>query len=163
MIQFYLLSVLLNILGGLALATDETRRRDALVSDARRLIRDPTLRLVLGILALVTGAFKLLSVIRGDIPVVGDFLPAIAGLAVGATLLLELAKSDELLKPELEEAKDPQAEPQPAGPPESVKSGRFDPLRLFAEKILLENKAAVGMAGIIAGLVHFLFPTMPIL
>jgi hypothetical protein len=44
---------------------------------------------VLGILSAVTGLFKLLSAVEGNVPVVGDLLPAMTGLGVGAVLLYE--------------------------------------------------------------------------
>jgi hypothetical protein len=47
---------------------------------------------VLGILTAVTGFFKILSAVRGDIPVLGDLLPALAGLAGGFALIYEFYK-----------------------------------------------------------------------
>lgn len=48
-----------------------------------------TLRLVLGILAAITGLFKLLSVVQGDVPVIGDLIPALCGFAAGFVLIFE--------------------------------------------------------------------------
>ena len=89
MIQFYFLSVLFNLVGGFALTIDSAPRRGPGLEGLRAFLRDPSVCLVLGILTTVTGAFKLLTVMRGDIPVVGDFLPAVTGISLGLTLLLE--------------------------------------------------------------------------
>ena len=50
---------------------------------------DKTLQLVVGILSVLTGLMKLLTPIQYDIPVVGDLVPAFAGLVAGAILLLD--------------------------------------------------------------------------
>lgn len=135
MVQFYFLSIALNIVGGLALSFGDSTGGGAALSGLRAFLRDRTVRLVIAILACVTGGLKFVTAMRGDIPVVGDFVPAVAGIAVGGTLLLELHAEDEL--------GDPAASPR-----------RISPI----EKLLLGNKEGVGMAGIIAGLLHFLFP-----
>ena len=50
---------------------------------------DKTLQLVVGILSALTGLMKLLSPIQYDVAVVGDLIPALAGLGAGAVLLLD--------------------------------------------------------------------------
>lgn len=50
---------------------------------------DKTLQLVVGILSALTGLMKFLSPIQYDVPVVGDLIPSLAGLAAGAVLLLD--------------------------------------------------------------------------
>lgn len=176
MIQFYFLSVLFNLVGGYALVEDSARNRHASLEGLRTFLRDPTVRLVIGILSAVVGAFKLLTVVRGDIPVVGDFLPAVAGIAVGATLLLDIyrspsadaegaaIKSEGAPEGDAGDADDDGAAPQ-AGRAESSKAGGSEakgkargPGRL--ETFLREHEEAVGMAGMIAALVHFLFPAV---
>jgi hypothetical protein len=144
MVQFYFLSVFFNLFGGYALFVDSSRQRSPAAMGLRVFLRDPNVRLVLGILSLVTGGFKFLTVMRGDIPVVGDFVPAVAGLAVGATLLLERFRV-----------------PAPAGDEAAGENGekKEGPSKApWFERLLLEHKTAVGLAGMIAGVVHFLFP-----
>ncbi len=141
MIQFYFLSVLFNLVGGLALTIDSAPRRGPGLEGLRAFLRDPSVCLVLGILTTVTGAFKLLTVMRGDIPVVGDFLPAVTGISLGLTLLLERYRG-------LGRAEPREGEPIPAT--------RTEATRL--ESFLLDHRTSVGLAGMIAGLVHFLFP-----
>ncbi len=166
MIQFYFLSILLNVVGGYALAIDAAHRSSPAIDGLRAFLRDPTVRLVIGILTIVTGAFKLLAVVRGDIPVVGDFVPAVAGLAVGATLLLELYRepsgdhpfgapsgADPAPKAKAKAADGAAAATEATGNPAARGPGKI-------ERLLLEKKAVVGIAGVLAGLVHFLFPVV---
>ena len=71
MVQFYLLSVLLNALTGVVIlfADRDDERTPGKIPDV---LYDETFRLVLGTLAGVVGFFKFLTVVRGDVPVVGD-------------------------------------------------------------------------------------------
>jgi purine-cytosine permease-like protein len=155
MVQFYFLSILMNLIGGLSLALSATRSRGPALDGLVAFLRDRTVCLVAGILCAVTGAFKLLTVIRGDIPVIGDFVPALAGIAVGATLMLEHFR--EAPPPSAAEpARKARAAPEgEAGARASSEQARgASGFELF----FLERKVAVGLAGIIAGAVHFLFP-----
>ena len=135
MVQFYFLAVFFNLVGGFALAIDGMPRKGPQLEGLRTFLRDPVVCLVLGILTCVTGALKLVTVMRGDIPVVGDFLPAVSALAVGVTLLLERYR-------------DPNRRPPESTPPEASR----------IESFLLDHRSSVGLAGMISGLVHFLFP-----
>lgn len=141
MIQFYFLSVLFNLVGGLALAIDSAPRRGPGLEGLRAFLRDPSVCLVLGVLTTVVGAFKLLTVMRGDIPVVGDFLPAVTGIGLGLTLLLERYRGPGKATP---------------GEAEASQASRTEATRL--EAFLLDHRTSVGIAAMIAGLVHFLFP-----
>ena len=134
MIQFYLLSVLLDISCGYALAAKKSESSSQVVRGAGIAISDPGLRLTLAILSIAIGLLKLLFALRGDIPVIGDFLPATAGIVVGATLLLDISDSAHL---------------------PFAKRGK---MAAGLEKRLLSYKQAIGYAGIMAGIIHFLFP-----
>jgi hypothetical protein len=134
MIQFYLLSVLLNILCGYALAAKKSESASQIIKGAEILIADPGLRLTIAILSIAVGVLKLLFALRGDIPVIGDFLPATAGIVVGATLLLDISEATHL--PFAKKWK----------------------LAARLEKQLLSYKQALGYVGIMAGIIHFLFP-----
>lgn len=127
MVQFYFLSIALNLAGGYALIVDSLPERSRSIEGLRDFFRDPVVRLILGILAAVTGALKFLTAMRGDIPVVGDFLPAVGGLGVGLTLLLERSQ---------------------------VENGRPNAF----ERLFLDHKPTVGLVGLVAAVVHFLFP-----
>lgn len=134
MLQFYFLSILLNTVTGLVLIF--TDRNDSDRSDDAKIpaiIRDETFRLVLGVLTSVTGFFKLLTAVRGDVPVIGDLLPALAGLAGGFTLLYEFYKTRSTLDQEN--------------------------LHPIIQKIV-SSKRYVGFSCIVAAVFHFLFPTI---
>lgn len=158
MVQFYFLSVFFNLSGGLCLFFASSPERKGPSEGLRLFLRDPTVSLVIGILCAVTGAFKLLTVIRGDIPIVGDFLPAAAGIAVGGTLLLERYRDPAsphriVMKSEKKEGAEASAEVQADSDATQAPS-----LPQKMESFFLENRSSVGIAGIIAGIVHFLFP-----
>jgi hypothetical protein len=130
MIQFYLLSVLLNIVAGYALYSYESEPRGSLFDGIRVFLKDQTVRLIMGILTFTVGFFKLLTVMRGDVPVVGDLLPSVAGMTVGVTLLLEFYRSTA-----------------------NVSTDAIDKL----DRIFIANRRLVGIVAMASGLVHFLF------
>jgi hypothetical protein len=151
-IQFYCLSVFLNIIGGYALCPGLSLDRGTPFDGMRSFLQDRTTRIVLGILAAVTGGFKLIIVVRGDIPVIGDFIPALAGLVVGTVLFLD------------QDTFEPEKTPSPAAPEGASVGGASDVPRRGAgvrrklSAYLVERKAAIGFLGIGAGIAHFLFP-----
>ena len=130
MVQFYLLSVLMNIVAGYALVSHETEPKGTKFDGIREYLKDGTIRLVLGILCSTVGFFKLLTVMRGDIPVVGDLVPSLGGMAAGFTLLLEFYKSNS-----------------------NVTTTSLEKL----DAIFVANKRIVGITAIVSGFVHFLF------
>jgi len=134
MIQFYLLSVILNVLCGYALSARRDVSPSAIVRGARLIIADKGLRMTLAVLSIAVGVLKLFFALRGVIPVIGDFLPATAGIAVGSALFLDV--SDE----------------------ERLPFMRQGSLAARIEKFLVSYKISIGYAGMLAGLIHFLFP-----
>jgi hypothetical protein len=130
MVQFYLLSVLLNIVAGYSLISFETSSKGTKFDGIREYLKDSTTRLILGILCSTVGFFKLLTVMRGDIPVVGDFIPSVAGMAAGFTLLLEFYRANS-----------------------NVTTTTLDKL----DSIFVANRRIVGIVSVSSGLVHFLF------
>lgn len=132
MLQFYLLSVDMNILAGIILAAGFIDERVSFVSGMKNYFdAKPGVKLTIGIITFVVGFFKLLSVPSGDVPVVGDLLPAVAGLVMGFALFLDYYKA---------------------------RSTVTSPFVDWTEKVLLNNKNAIGIAGIVIGLLHFLLP-----
>ena len=134
MLQFYFLSILLNALTGsvllFAAQTDAAAETDSRIPS---FVYDETFRLVLGILTALTGFFKLLTVVRGDVPVVGDLLPALAGLAGGITLLYEFYK----------------------------KRSSFDETSLPSLfRSLVTGQRYIGIVSLVSAALHFLFPTV---
>jgi hypothetical protein len=88
MIQLYFLSILLNTVAGFVLLNGDSGEEISLEGELPFSFRNETFRLVLGILAMVVGLFKLLSPAEGNIPVLGDLIPSLAGLGSGFLLLL---------------------------------------------------------------------------
>jgi purine-cytosine permease-like protein len=160
MVQFYFLSVFLNLVAGLSLFFSSSPQRKGPSEGLKLFLRDSTVSLVLGILCAVTGAFKLLTVIRGDIPIVGDFLPAAAGIIVGSTLLLERYRdpASPHRVPSRSERKSQAESGAKAEEGAGAPQGALEPSPNRLEAFLLDNRSAVGLAGMIAGVVHFLFP-----
>ena len=88
MIQFYFLSIVCNALAGYALtrntdALDDIKHQASFTLSAR----NPTFRLLLGLLSFVTGLFKLLS--ATDLPFAGDLIPALTGIGSGVLLFYD--------------------------------------------------------------------------
>ena len=130
MIQIYFMSIVVNVLAGYALiAEDKDTPENGLIF----LMKDETIILVLGILSLVTGVLKLLSPIEGNIPVLGDFLPAATGLTSGIVLVHEYYMKKSTIG--------------------------HDPDEKFGFFVLLaENRKIIGYAAITSAILHFLLP-----
>ncbi len=130
MVQFYLLSVLMNVLAGYSLLAIDTEPKGTKFDGVREFLKDATIRLVMGILCTTVGFFKLLTVMRGDIPVVGDLVPSLAGVAAGFALLLEFYKSNS-----------------------SVTTNTLEKI----ETVFIGQRRIIGIVAIVSGFVHFLF------
>lgn len=167
MLQFYFLSILLNLISGLVFlysskdSDDETSGNsfdDDLFSDSSDssnsvaadsssddsknkglksnlfeipLFNDASFRLVLGILMVLTGLMKLLSPIQYDVPIVGDLIPALAGLFGGTSILIGWYQQKSSIGLNL---------------PEVV------------NKIFIDGRKYLGIFCIAAAVLHFIFP-----
>ena len=89
------------------------------------------MQLVVGILSALTGLMKLLSPIQYDVAVVGDLIPALAGLAAGAVLLLDWYQERSEVELPLPEA---------------------------IQNIYTGGRKYLGIFCIIAAVLHFIFP-----
>jgi uncharacterized membrane-anchored protein len=136
MIQFYFLSILFNAVTGYILSIEQKEDEGSLDTGLKFSFRNDTFRLVLGILTMLVGLLKLLSATRGDIPVVGDLVPAIVGFGAGFTLIFEYYNSRSALNTE-----------------------KTDKLALFLE----HNKKWIGFIAIASAALHFLFPSVLLL
>jgi len=137
MAQFYLLSVLINIIAGLTLAGDYLGDRMPALASFRNLRQNRTAQIVIGLVAAAVGVITFFVRAPGDsVPVVGDLLPSVAAIAQGITLLVES------FRPQVE-SRGPQAEK--------------------ISKALLTYRVPVGIAGVAIGCLHFLFPAAVIL
>lgn len=156
MLQFYFLSILLNLTTGLILVyaadytkgehapdqqekkedtkdTESSQKMKLTLSGETAFFDNQGFRLILGLLTCFTGIMKLLSVVHNDIPVIGDLVPAIAGLAGGFALLVEYYIDTSTAGVKLSE---------------NIK------------KVFVDGRKYVGIFCIIAGLMHFLFPAV---
>jgi TctA family transporter len=132
MMQLYFLSIISNILAGTALCAEYFAGRLRSLAPLAQLTGARGFRTVVGVLAALVGLLKLL--VRStpqDVPVIGDLLPALAGLAMGAGLLVQV----------LREKADV--------PSEAIT--RF-------EKAALAYRIPLGLAGLAAAALHFLLP-----
>jgi hypothetical protein len=129
MIQIYFLSIALNAGAGFILATDSSGFGDKRFSDLLR--PNGPARLCTGILCAVVGVLKLLSPAPGNLPLIGDIIPSIAGIGAGAVLLYDYYRST--------------ASPRAEG---DEKAGNF----------ITGNKKVLGAVAILSAVLHFLFP-----
>ncbi len=83
MLQFYFLSVFFNLIVGFVLINDQRNFIEL------PLLKERVFRLVLGVLSAVTGIIKLFVVVHTSAVIVGDFIPAAAGIAGGITLMIQ--------------------------------------------------------------------------
>jgi hypothetical protein len=88
MIQIYFLSILLNFTAGVVLSAGLLEKRFSLAEGLEETVKEKSsFVLVLGILTILVGVLKFLSVVEGDVKVVGDFFPAVIGIGAGLSLL----------------------------------------------------------------------------
>ena len=130
MLQFYFLSVLLNALAGYLLFFEDG---GALDFKSAIPVSDETFKFVTGILSAFTGLFKLLSPIQGDVPLIGDIVPAITGVLCGFILIFEYYSRRNSVD-DMNQAK-------------------------IINGVLAGNKKIIGIAALAAAVLHFLFPT----
>lgn len=81
MLQFYLLSVTVNLIMGLILVLFDRKNKDGDEDVKYKFLREPAFLLALTIFAGIVSILKLLSPVGVNaIPVLGDFIPFAAGL-----------------------------------------------------------------------------------
>jgi hypothetical protein len=129
MLQFYFLSIFANILAGLTLISEYLAEKFKAFLPFRDLFANKNVKTTIGIAAFVVGFLKLL--IPVDTVVVGDLLPALAGLAMGAGLILGILKERG-----------------------TVAAETVDNL----EKTVMTYRVPLGIAGLVISALHFLLP-----
>ena len=134
--QFYVLSILVNLLGGLILAGEVISKKTSSLDFCSNILKSGIYTLIFAIIAAVAGIFKIISVFYGDIYVIGDLLPAAASLTIAAYFFCKylLDKKGTL-------------------------EGIFETINMFIEKF----KIIIGIACIIIAFLHFLFPSVPLI
>lgn len=128
MMQVYFLSVLFNALAGIILIKGNDKE-DSVLSNRQ-------VRLIIGILAIITGFLKLFIVVQPDIVIIGDLLPVIAGIAGGANILIDYYREFTSIEVSLND---------------------------FFEKLFISGRKYVGIICILVSFIHFLFPRLTIL
>ena len=123
--QLYFLSVFCNLFAGLFLVLPRDKE-DSFFAETNGVYR-----LVIAILTFLTGLLKFFFVVQPDIIILGDFIPAVAGLIAGACLLIEYynAHSSASLK-----------------------------MNEFFERLFIQWKKYIGYFSLAVCLIHFLFP-----
>lgn len=137
MAQFYLLSILANMIAGLTLAGDYLGERMPFLASFKNLRSNRTAQIVIALIAVIVGVIKLVVLSPGEtVPVVGDILPALTGIALGGILLIEAFRS--------------------------TVDSRGESIQKIS-KAVVTYRVPVGIAGVAIALVHFLFPGAVIL
>ena len=137
MAQLYMLSILSLLGAGLILSSDYLVERMEWLSGLKDLAQQRNIRIGVGIAAGVVGILKLIVRSPGEtVPVAGDLLPALAGIALGGLLLM-----DTLRVPRDDE-------------PVAVDK---------VTKAVMPYRTPIGIGGIVVAVVHFLLPALTIL
>lgn len=127
MMQVYFLSVLLNAVTGIILIMGKTPEGS--------LFSNKTFRLITGILGVLIGFLKLFIVVQPDIIILGDLLPAVAGMAGGANILINYYSEYTTVEIKLSD---------------------------FFQKLFFAGRRYVGIICIAVSLIHFMFPRVTI-
>ncbi len=132
MVQFYFLAVCLNIIGGFIVAAPYFEEKMPFLGSVKQaLVGKQSGRVIFVLLLLFTGVFKILSVMKGDVPVVGDILPALSLFVLALTLTVEFF---------------------------SEKSSVEGTMIHKLEGVLVKNSQVIGVTAFIIGVLHFIFP-----
>jgi hypothetical protein len=135
MVQLYFLSIILNGLAGFLLVFGDVIEGDSTANGFKLFLSSWGVRLVIGILAAITGVLKFLSPIMNKTPILGDMIPALAGLAAGFILTFGFYRENS--------TKDESNE------------GKLDRIG----DTFLHYKKVAGVVLLVVAALHFLFPT----
>jgi hypothetical protein len=127
MVQIYFLSVLLNALAGFILLLD---------TQEKKFLENNTARLIISLLAVLTGLIQIFSPLKNDIPVIGDIIPAISVIAAGCALFIYYLKTKSSV---------------------TVEPGKF------IDKFFIQGKKYLGILCIIVSIIHFFVPQVVLL
>ena len=136
MVQFYFLSIVTTVLAGFTLSLELLERKMPRLEALDNAFSGKAFRFILGICTLVFGFIKLLSAYRGDVRVVGDLIPALTGMVMGVTLIIDYYKSKAAVT--------------------SAAVETFD-------RIFVRRKSVIGIIGMAVGILHFFVPQVPLL
>lgn len=130
MYQIYLLSIVSILLSGVALAFERLNERIRIgLFFNQELFSSINFRLGLGLVTVLVGIFQFLTVAPGDIPVVGDLIPAVTGIVLGGILIVQYYQAKS-----------------------TVESGVVSTV----DRIFVKNASNFGVIGIVIAFLHFL-------
>ena len=152
----YLLSVLSTIAAGATLAADYLVDRVPVLEPLRRFAASSRAKRTLGAIALVIGFVKLFWRAPGQVIIVGDFLPSIAGMLLGAMLMIDRYRERHLPGDGAEQVAG--GEPDQGGATEPSDSGATGIARI--DETLRPYRTPLGLAGIAVGVIHFLLASV---
>ena len=141
MFQLYLLTVLTTILSGSALASGFLSERFEKFADFTEFMANSTYRVILAVVSLLVAVINLFKTYPGDIGVLGELFPSLAGLVTGILLLAEFISARR-------EEENVSKTAEIAG-----KVGRFSGPYL----------TVVGVAAVVIGVLHAVLPRLPLL
>jgi len=135
MLQFYFLSVFLNVLAGYLLFFWD----DDITTEGKGnyFLQGDTFILIVGILSAITGLVKLFSPVGGALPIIGDLLPAATGVICGFVLLFCYYRRRKTIE-------------------DSEHTQKI-------EGMLIRNKKILGATAFVVAVLHFLLPGAPLL
>jgi len=136
MIQLYLLSIILNGLIGFLLILGDAIEGASPEKGIKGFLSSWGFRLVLGILAAIIGVLKFLLPMseKTSIPILGDFFPALAGIAAGFILIFGFYRENSTRTEDTD--------------------GKLDSIG----DTFLHYKKVIGIALLVIAALHFLFP-----
>ena len=164
--HIYLLSVLSTIAAGATLAADYLVERIPVLEPLRRFAASSRAKGTLGAIALVIGFVKLFWRAPGEVIIVGDFLPSIAGMLLGAMLMIDRYQERRLPGGGVEQvAGDEPGDGDATGSSDSGSSdsGSSDSGATGIARIdetLKPYRTPLGLGGIAVGVIHFLLASV---
>ena len=135
MIQLYFLSILFNGLTAYILILGDSGDSAGIKNSLRFSPQNPVFRLMLGILSGAIGILKLLSPSVDNIPILGDLVPAIAGIIAAFILIFGYYRESASVSVVEDE-------------------GKLDRIG----DVFLKYKKLAGFALLVSAALHFLFP-----
>ena len=133
MVQLYFLSIVFNGFTGFLLMMGDSDDTGSIEGNIKFSPFNGGFRLILGILTMLTGMLKLLSPVENQIPILGDFLPAVAGIIAGFILIFGFYREHST---------------------KVDKEGKLDRIG----DIFLQYKKIAGIILLVVAGLHFLFP-----
>ena len=154
--HIYLLSVLSTIAAGATLAADYLVERIPVLEPLRRFAASSRAKGTLGAIALVIGFVKLFWRAPGEVIIVDHFLPSIAGMLLGAILMIDRYQERRLPGGGVEQVAGD--EPGDGDATESSDSGATGIARI--DETLKPYRTPLGLGGIAVGVIHFLLASV---